>query len=255
MSVLDRFKLDGKTALVTGCNRGIGFGIAKALAEAGADIIGVSKSLVPDSDIEKLVTSLGRKFYCYSCDFAYRANTLKFLKMLSSKKLNPEIFIGNAGTLQRTPIQNHSDEDWDGIIEVNLSSQFILARELSRNMVKKSYGKIVFTASILSFQGGLLVPSYAASKGGIAQLTKSLSNELAEKGINVNSVAPGYIETDITTALRHDPDRSKQLMDRIPQKRWGKVEDIGAAVLYLVSDASSYVNGELLTVDGGWMGR
>ena len=175
--------------------------------------------------------------------------------MLSSKKLNPEIFIGNAGTLQRTPIQNHSDEYWDRIIEVNLSSQFILARELSRNMVKKSYGKIVFTASILSFQGGLLVPSYAASKGGIAQLTKSLSNELAEKGINVNSVAPGYIETDITTALRHDPDRSKQLMDRIPQKRWGKVEDIGAAVLYLVSDASSYVNGELLTVDGGWMGR
>ena len=255
MSVLDKFKLDGKTALVTGCNRGIGFGIAVALAEAGADIIGVSRSLITGSKIEKVVNSLGRTFTCFSCDFADRLNTLNFIRTMESESLIPEIFIGNAGTLERTSVGDHSDDSWDKVIEVNLSSQFILARELSKNMVKNGYGKIIFTASILSFQGGLFVPSYTASKGGLAQLTKALSNEFSEKGINVNAVAPGYIKTDITTALRKDPLRAKQLMERIPQKRWGTIEDIGAAVLYLASDAASYVNGELLTVDGGWMGR
>ena len=255
MSVLDKFKLDGKTALVTGCNRGIGFGISVALAEAGADIIGVSRSLTKGSEIEKIVNGLGRKFYCFTCDFSDRSNTLNFIKNMECEKLTPEIFIGNAGTLERAPIGDYLDDFWDKVIEVNLSSQFILARELSKNMVKKSYGKIIFTASILSFQGGLFVPSYTASKGGVAQLTKALSNELSEKGINVNAVAPGYIKTDITTSLREDPLRAKQLMERIPQKRWGTIEDVGASVLYLASDASSYVNGELLTVDGGWMGR
>ena len=255
MSVLDKFKLDGKTALVTGCNRGIGFGIAVALAEAGADIIGVSRSLTAGSKIEKVVKSLGRTFTCFSCDFADRSNTLDFIRTMESESIIPEIFIGNAGTLERTLVEDHSEDFWDKVIEVNLSSQFILARELSKNMVRNGYGKIIFTASILSFQGGLFVPSYTASKGGIAQLTKALSNEFSEKGINVNAVAPGYIKTDITTALRKDPLRAKQLMERIPQKRWGTIEDIGAAVLYLASDAASYVNGELLTVDGGWMGR
>ena len=255
MTVLDKFKLDGKTALVTGCNRGIGFGIAKALAEAGADIIGASSSLAEGSKIEQVVNDLKRQFYCYKCDFSKRENTLDFLKKLRSHNLAPEIFIGNAGTLERSNLSDHKDEYWDKVIEVNLTSQFVLARELSKEMLVKNYGKIIFTASVLSFQGGLFVPSYAASKGGVGQLTKALSNELADKGINVNAIAPGYVETDITTALREDPKRASQLMERIPMKRWGRIEDLGGAAVYLASDASAYVNGELLTVDGGWMGR
>ncbi len=152
-------------------------------------------------------------------------------------------------------LSDHKDEYWDKVIEVNLSSQFVLARELSKEMVAKNYGKIIFTASVLSFQGGLFVPSYAASKGGVGQLTKALSNELADKGINVNAIVPGYVETDITATLREDPKRASQLMERIPMKRWGRIEDLGGAAVYLASDASAYVNGELLTVDGGWMGR
>ena len=255
MRILDKFKLDGKTALVTGCNRGIGFGIAKALAEAGADIIGASSSLAEGSKIEQVVNDLKCQFYHYKCDFSKRENTLDFLEKLRSHNLAPEIFIGNAGTLERSNLSDHKDEDWDKVIEVNLTSQFVLARELSKEMVVKNYGKIIFTASVLSFQGGLFVPSYAASKGGVGQLTKALSNELADKGINVNAIAPGYVETDITTALREDPKRASQLMERIPMKRWGRIEDLGGAAVYLASDASAYVNGELLTVDGGWMGR
>ena len=255
MTILDKFKLDGKTALVTGCNRGIGFGIAKALAEAGANIIGASSSLAEGSKIEKVVNDLKRQFYCYKCDFSKRENTLDFLEKLRSNNLAPEIFVGNAGTLARSNLSDHKDEYWDKVIEVNLTSQFVLARELSKEMVVKNYGKIIFTASVLSFQGGLFVPSYAASKGGVGQLTKALSNELADRGINVNAIAPGYVETDITTALRENPKRVSQLMERIPMKRWGSIEDMGGAALYLASDASAYVNGELLTVDGGWMGR
>ena len=170
--------MDGKTALVTGCNRGIGFGIAKALAEAGADIIGASSSLAEGSKIEQVVNDLKRQFYCHKCDFSKRKNTLDFLEKLRSNNLAPEIFIGNAGTLERSNLSDHKDEYWDKVIEVNLTSQFVLARELSKEMVVKNYGKIIFTASVLSFQGGLFVPSYAASKGGVGQLTKALSNEL-----------------------------------------------------------------------------
>ncbi len=255
MSILEKFKLDGKLALVTGCSKGIGFGMAKALAEAGANIIGVSSSLKKGSEIEGLVNNIDKKFYCYRCDFSERKNTLKFLEQLKADNLSPEILISNAGSLIRTPLQDHSDEYWDKIMEVNLSSQFILARELSKAMLKRGKGKIIFTASVLSYQGGLFVPSYASSKGGIAQLTKALSNELAEKGINVNAIAPGYVVTDITKALRTDPKRSADLMSRIPMKRWGNIEDMGGAAVYLASDASNYVNGELLNVDGGWMGR
>ena len=255
MSILEKFKLNGKLALVTGCSKGIGFGIAKALAEAGADIIGVSSSLENGSKIEKLVTNIGRKFFCYQCDFSQREKTLEFLERLKVVNLSPDILISNAGSLVRAPLKDHTDEYWDKIIEINLSSHFILARELSKEMLVRGHGKIVFTASILSYQGGLFVPSYASSKGGIAQLTKALSNELAEKGINVNAIAPGYVVTDITTALRTDPKRSADLMSRIPMKRWGTIEDMGGAAVYLVSEASNYVNGELLNVDGGWMGR
>ena len=255
MSIINKFKLDGKLALVTGCSRGIGLGIAQALAEAGADIIGVSASLGAGSEIEKIVTKNSRKFYCYQCDFSQRKNTLTFLNKLKADNLYPDILISNAGSLVRTPLEDHTDHHWDKIIEINLSSQFILARELSKSMIENGFGKIIFTASILSYQGGLFVPSYASSKGGIAQLTKALSNELAEKGINVNAIAPGYVATDITTALRTDPKRSADLMARIPMKRWGTIEDMGGAAVYLASAASNYVNGELLNVDGGWMGR
>ena len=255
MSILEKFKLDGKLALVTGCSKGIGFGIAKGLAEAGADIIGVSSSLRQGSEIEKYVESIGRSFHCFSCDFSERQNTHNFLKELGKNNLEPNILVSNAGSLIRTELNEHSDDHWDRILEINLSSQFVLARELSSKMIERGWGKIIFTASILSYQGGLFVPSYTASKGGIAQLTKALSNELSDKGINVNSIAPGYVVTDITTALRQDKNRSADLMARIPMKRWGTIDDMAGAAVYLASDASSYVNGELLNVDGGWMGR
>ena len=226
MSIMEKFKLDGKTALVTGCSKGIGFGIAKGLAEAGADIIGVSSTLEIGSEIEKYVESIGRRFYCFSCDFSQRQNTHNFLQELGEKNLEPNILVSNAGSLIRTELNQHSDDHWDRILEINLSSQFVLARELSSKMIERGWGKIIFTASILSHQGGLFVPSYTASKGGIAHLTKALSNELAEKGINVNSIAPGYVVTDITTALRQDKNRSADLMARIPMKRWGTIEDL-----------------------------
>ena len=255
MSILEKFKLDGKIALVTGCSKGIGFGIAKGLAEAGADIIGVSSSLRQGSEIQEYVESIGRSFHCFSCDFSERQNTHSFLKELDKNNLEPNILVSNAGSLIRTELNQHSDDHWDRILEINLSSQFVLARELSSKMIERGWGKITFTASILSHQGGLFVPSYTASKGGIAQLTKALSNELADKGINVNSIAPGYVVTGITSALRQDKNRSADLMARIPMKRWGTIEDMAGAAVYLASDASDYVNGELLIVDGGWMGR
>ena len=256
MSVMDSFDLTGKTALVTGCKRGIGKSMAIALAEAGADIIGVSASLeISGSKIEKEVTALGRKFTAYRCDFSNRSA----LRTFSAKVIqdNPviDILINNAGTIKRAPAVEHSDALWDEVIEVNLSAQFVLSREIGKTMVARGSGKIIFTASLLTFQGGITVPGYAASKGAIGQLTKALANEWAPKGVNVNAIAPGYISTDNTEALRADPERSKSILERIPAGRWGESEDFAGAAVFLASAASNYVHGTIMTVDGGWMGR
>ena len=255
MNILSAFDLTGKTAVVTGAKRGIGRGMAEALAAAGADIVGVSATLAPGSDVEKTVTAMGRKFTAHAVDFSDRAALTAFAAQLEADGVAPDILINNAGTIKRKPAADHDDDLWDEVIETNLSAQFVLSREIGRGMVARGKGKIIFTASLLTFQGGITVPGYAASKGGIGQLTKALANEWAGSGVNVNAIAPGYIATDNTEALRNDEVRYKSILERIPQGRWGTPEDFGGPAVFLASDASNYVNGEILTVDGGWMGR
>ena len=250
------FDLTGKIALVTGCKRGIGMAMALGLAEAGADIIGVSANLeLSGSQVSKAVEALGRKFKAYQADFSNRDSLYAFIKQLKADYPRIDILVNNAGTILRNPAAEHSDEFWDEVLEVNLSSQFILSREIGSRMITEGSGKIIFTASLLSFQGGINVPGYAASKGGIARLTMALANEWAGKGVNVNAIAPGYISTDNTTALREDKERSASILGRIPAGRWGEPEDFKGPVVFLASDASNYVHGTILTVDGGWMGR
>ena len=256
MTILDQFKLDGQTALVTGCRRGIGRSFAQALAEAGADIIGVSASLEPSgSEVEREVTRLGRRFSSYQCDFADREALYTFIKQVKQTGVQIDILVNNAGTVLRGPAAEFSDETWDRQLEINLNAQFILAREFGREMLARGRGKIIFTASLLTFQGGILVPGYAASKGGIGQLTMALANEWSERGVNVNAIAPGYIATDVTQALRDDEDRYQAILDRIPAGRWGDPDDLKGAVVFLSSAASDYVHGAILAVDGGWLGR
>jgi len=256
MSILEQFNLAGKTALVTGCRRGIGRGIAEALASAGADIIGVSASLeASGSVIEKAVTAMGRKFTAHSVDFSDRRTVTDFCARLAAENITPDILINNAGTIKRKPAAEHDDDLWDEVLEVNLNAQFVISREIGRQMIARGSGKIIFTASLLTFQGGITVPGYAASKGGIGQLTKALANEWAGKGVNVNAIAPGYIATDNTQALQDDEQRYKAILERIPAGRWGTPEDFGGPAVFLASDAANYVHGEVLVVDGGWMGR
>ncbi len=250
------FDLTGKIALVTGCKKGIGMAMAIGLAEAGADIIGVSASLeLENSAVQKAVEACGRQFKAYQADFSDRESLYDFIKQLLLDFPRIDVLVNNAGTILRDPAAEHSDEYWDEVLEVNLSSQFILSREIGRRMLVEGRGKIIFTASLLSFQGGINVPGYAASKGGIARLTMALANEWASKGINVNAIAPGYISTDNTAALREDKDRSASILGRIPAGRWGEPNDFKGPVVFLASEASNYVHGTILTVDGGWMGR
>lgn len=256
MAILQQFDLSGKTALVTGCNKGIGKAMALGLAEAGANIIGVSASLeLAGSDIEKGVKALGKTFKAYQADFSNRDHLYSFIKKLVEENPAIDILVNNAGTIMRAPAAEHPDEYWDKVLTINLDAQFILAREVGKHMLHRGSGKIIFTSSLLSFQGGINVPGYAASKGAIASLIKALANEWAGKGVNVNGIAPGYIATDNTEALRNDPERSKSILSRIPAGRWGEPEDFKGAVVYLASGAANYVNGTILTVDGGWMGR
>jgi 2-deoxy-D-gluconate 3-dehydrogenase len=249
------FRVDNKTALVTGCSRGIGKAIAIALAEAGADIIGTGTKLESGSDVEKAVAATGKGFYPYSADFSNRESLYSFIEKVKADHPRIDILINNAGNIMRKPAAEHPDDYWDSIININLSSQFILTRELGKRMIENGYGKIVFTCSLLSFQGGINVPGYAASKGALSSLLKAFANEWAPKGITVNGVAPGYIATDNTQQLRDDPDRSTSILSRIPAGRWGTPEDMAGAFVFLSSPASDYVNGSIITVDGGWMGR
>ena len=256
MGVLDRFRLDGHIALVTGCRRGIGRAIAVALAEAGADIVGVSQSLESSgSEIEREVTALGQRFFGYRCDLGYRPAVYQFVQKVREEVGRVDVLVNNAGIILRQPAAEHTDALWDEVLEVNLSAQFVLAREFGRDMLSRGRGKIIFIASVLSFQGGILVPSYAASKGGVGQLTMALANEWAGQGVNVNAIAPGYIATDNTAPLREDPARARRIVDRIPAGRWGQPDDLQGAAVFLASAAADYVHGTILLVDGGWMGR
>jgi 2-deoxy-D-gluconate 3-dehydrogenase len=256
MSILDRFRLDGKTALVTGARRGLGKAMALALAEAGADIVATSASLTEDGgELGAEIRSLGRSFHAFAADLSDRQAVYRLVAHVLSHCPPIDILVNNAGAVLRKPAHEYPDEDWDKILEVNLNAQFVLAREFGRRMLERGAGKIIFTASVLSFQGGITVPSYAAAKGGLAQLTKALANEWAGKNVQVNAIAPGYMATDNTKPLREDPDRNAAILARIPAGRWGVPADLAGAVVYLASPASDYVNGTLLTVDGGWMGR
>ena len=251
----DAFDLTGTTALVTGCRRGIGRAAAVALAGAGADIVGVSAALEADDDIAREVVATGRRFTPYRCDLGDRRAAQQLVRQVVSDVPRLDILILAAGTIERAPAIDHSDDLWDRVLEVNLTAPFVLARELGRRMVAERSGKIVFVASMLSFQGGVTVPGYAASKGGIAQLTKALANEWAPFGVNVNAVAPGYIATDNTRALLQDETRSRQILERIPVGRWGEPGDVAGAFVFLSSRASDYVHGIVLPVDGGWLAR
>lgn len=251
------FDLTGKLAVVTGAKRGLGRAMAEALAAAGADIIGVSATLETEgSEVAHAVESLGREFSARTVDFSDRAAVGALGAELAAMERPVDILVNNAGTIERAPAAEHSDDLWDQVLQVNLSSQFVLSREVGQAMIQRGAGgKIIFTASLLSFQGGINVPGYTAAKSGIAGLTKALSNEWAAHGINVNAIAPGYIATDNTEALRNDPSRSKAILDRIPAGRWGTAGDMAGAVVFLSSRASDYVSGTVLSVDGGWLGR
>jgi len=254
MGTLDQFQLTDKTAVVTGCDTGLGQAMAIALAEAGADIIGLSVAGDPSATREA-VENAGRKFVYHRVDIADREQLYAFIKTVKADNEQVDILVNNAGIIMRKPAAEHPDEYWDKVIAINLDAQFILSREIGKWMLEKGRGKIIFTCSLLSFQGGINVPGYTASKSAVAGLVRAFANEWGGKGVCVNGIAPGYIATNNTEALRNDPDRSKSILDRIPVGRWGMPEDFKGPVVFLASAASDYVNGAILFVDGGWMGR
>ena len=247
------FDLSGRLAVVTGARRGIGRAMAEALAAAGADIIGVSAQLRPDDEVAATVRGQGRTFEAYATDFADREAVIRFGEALAERA--PDILVNNAGTIARTPAADHPLDWWDRVLEVNLTSHFVLTQLVARPMLERGSGKIIFTASLLSYQGGINVPGYTASKSAVAGLTKALANEWASHGVNVNAIAPGYIATDNTRALQDDPERSRAILERIPAGRWGRATDLCGAVVFLASSASDYVDGVTIPVDGGWLGR
>jgi 2-deoxy-D-gluconate 3-dehydrogenase len=251
---MDAFDLSGRTALVTGASRGIGAAICMGLARAGADVIGVSSKMQDDGgDVGAFVRRCGRAFDALTCNLGAREGLTRLLDHLGDRPV--DILVNNAGIIQRAPAADYSDDDWDAVMALNLDAPFLLTRDIGRGMLARGYGKVIFVASVLSFQGGVAVPAYAAAKGGVAQLTRAFANEWAARGINVNAVAPGYVATENTAALKADPEREAQLMARVPAGRWGKPDEIADPVVFLASDAARFIHGTVLAVDGGWLSR
>jgi 2-deoxy-D-gluconate 3-dehydrogenase len=249
--VLDSFRLDGKMAVVTGGTKGIGKAIAVALAEAGADIVVVSRT--PHPDIENSIHNLGRRYSHHPVDLTDRIQTRNLIPAVAQKIGDPDILVNNAGIIRRSPALEHPEEDWDATLESDLTATFILSQAAGRIMLKKGKGKIINIASVLSFQGGVNVTAYAAAKHGVVGLTKAFANDWAGKGINVNALAPSFFITDLTEPIQKDPERSKSITARTPAGRWGKPDDIAGAAVFLASPASDFIHGIVLPVDGGWM--
>ncbi len=252
---LDNFSLNGKTALVTGASRGLGQEIALGLASAGADVICTGSKPGGCAQTMKAIREYGRDAWKYAADLSDRRQVYKLIEEVKEDDKQIDILVNNAGTIRRHPAAEYPEKDWDDVITVNLQSLFLLSQNIGSEMVKRQSGKIINIASLLSFQGGILVPSYAASKHAVAGLTKALANEWAKYNVQVNAIAPGYFSTDNTQQLRDDPVRSKEILSRIPAQRWGEPNDLAGAAIFLASSASDYVNGHILTVDGGWMAR
>jgi 2-deoxy-D-gluconate 3-dehydrogenase len=254
--VADRFRLDGTVALVTGASRGLGAAMALALAEAGADVVLHASTAPPQAVATDIATRTGRRTHAIAADLRESTAGDRIVADTLAACGRLDIVVNNAGAIRRAPAAEHDDAFWDEVLAVNLSSVFRLCRAAGRHMLERGGGgKIVNVASLLSFQGGITVPGYAAAKGGVAQLTKALANEWARHGINVNAIAPGYMETDNTVALRANVDRASQIGERIPAGRWGRPDDLAGAVVFLSSPAADYVHGHVLVVDGGWLGR
>jgi len=253
--ILDDFKLDGRVALVTGARQGLGQALAIALAEAGADIAALDRGDVEETG--KAVSALGRKFIPVLCDLRETppAGLQAVADRVASELGRLDILVNNAGIIRRAPALEFSEADWDDVLQINLKAAFFLSQAAARGMVARGGGKIINIASMLSFQGGILVPSYTAAKSGVAGITRALANEWAGKRINVNAIAPGYMATDNTAALRADPQRNATILDRIPAGRWGEPADLKGAAVFLASRASDYLNGAIIPVDGGWLTR
>jgi 2-deoxy-D-gluconate 3-dehydrogenase len=254
MGILDRFRLDGKAALVTGAASGLGAAIAIALAEAGATVACHGNRRPADATAEQ-IRAIGKQSQSLSADLSMANGADKLFSAVVAAIGPPDILVNNAGTIHRNAAESFESSAWDKVLQVNLTSVFRLSQLAGSEMLKQKKGKIINIASLLSFQGGIRVPAYAASKGGVAQMTKALANEWAARGVQVNAIAPGYFRTENTSALQQDEIRNRQILDRIPAQRWGEPEDLAGAAVFLASSASDYVNGEVLVVDGGWMAR
>lgn len=252
---LDLFRLDGKVALITGASFGLGHGMTVGLAEAGADIVAVSRNLDHLKEVEQEVRAAGRECLPVACDVGRRDQVNRMVATAMERFGHIDILVNNAGIIRRSPAVDFSEEDWHAVLDVNLNGVWYCCQEVGRHMVAQKHGKIINIGSVLSFQGGILVPPYAASKGAVAQLTQALANEWAANGVNVNGIAPGYCVTANTDALRANAERSKAILARIPAGRWGTPDDLKGAVVFLASRASDYMHGHLLVMDGGWLGR
>jgi 2-deoxy-D-gluconate 3-dehydrogenase len=252
--ILDQFRLDGQVAVVTGGNRGLGMGIATALSEAGADIVSIQHT----DDVSQLASNIadtGRQLLPLAIDLAQEGAAERVLAATLQRFGHVDILVNNAGIQRRAPSVDFSLQDWDDVIHINLRAVFTFCQVFGREMVRQGHGKIINIASLLAFQGGFTIPAYTASKHGVVGLTRALCNEWASQGVNVNAIAPGYMDTEMNTALRANPQRNREISERIPAKRWGTPADMGGAAVFLASAASDYINGQVLTIDGGWLAR